>query len=112
MQAMVVARAPTSILAKGPLRLRTLSTKYLVWSGVGSSSFMCILSAGTAGAAAGWPPRPPRPPRSGERRGGEEGRYRGEPDHLKKKKKKKANKTGEVAQACKSRRCSNLRLTA
>src|ERR1035441_2652712 len=37
MQAMVVARAPTSILAKGSLRLRTLSTKYLVWSGVGSS---------------------------------------------------------------------------
>src|ERR1035441_2929594 len=62
MQAMVVARAPTSILAKGSLRLRTLSTKYLVCSGVGSSSFMCILSAGAAGAAAGRAPRAPRPP--------------------------------------------------
>src|ERR1019366_4680175 len=61
MQAMVVARAPTSILAKGSLRLRTLSTKYLVWSGVGSSSFMCILSAGAAGAAGGRPPRPAAP---------------------------------------------------
>src|SRR3712207_9211391 len=32
------------------------------------------------------PPRPPRmPPNSGERRGGEEGRTRWAPDHLKKK---------------------------
>src|SRR5260370_34201106 len=46
----------------------------------------------TATSPAPAPPAAPLPSRSGERRGGEEGRSRWSPDHLKKKVKKKTKK--------------------